>query len=125
MRAEATVTIPVAMARIDRSVRMSQRVSNQSPKVPAFDDPGREVFADPESAVLSHDGSDTVVVYFSDRRTETGELRGLDDERPYRAEWFDPRTGASLLIDPRATADHGVWVVPARPSAQDWVLRVW
>jgi hypothetical protein len=52
-----------------------------------------------------------------------GTLRSLDPGVSYRADWFDPRTGAWTQIDTDLRADNGRWKIPIRPDG-DWVLVV-
>jgi hypothetical protein len=40
---------------------------------------------------------------------------------PYRAEWFDPRTGARAPIDPPGV---GAWTSPDAPGAGDWAIAI-
>ncbi len=40
----------------------------------------------------------------------------------YQAYFFDPRTGADVPIGPVEPAGDGTWLVPRKPSMEDWVL---
>jgi hypothetical protein len=48
-------------------------------------------------------------------------LLGLE-RQGWRARWIDPRAGTEQEIGPVDVPDDGVWPVPGRPSADDWVL---
>lgn len=41
---------------------------------------------------MARDGSNTVVIYFLNKSTNTGTVNGLDDGS-YQFTWFNPRTG--------------------------------
>ncbi len=75
-----------------------------------------------EPVVRADDAANTVTVYFSAGTSSRGRLMDLADA-PYIATWFDPRTGVRQDIgDVLPVA--GVWSVPEKPSAADWVLLV-
>ena len=50
-------------------------------------------------------------------------LRNLAPEAVYRADWFDPRTGAYTPIAADLRAPDGRWNIPAKPDG-DWALVV-
>lgn len=66
----------------------------------------------------------TVVVYFTLSRLMDDRyvISGLTGER-YRAEWFDPRTGAYEEIGV-IFPEHGEWLAPLRPVCADMLLRL-
>ena len=48
-------------------------------------------------------------------------VTGLEDGVPYRAAFYDPRSGAEHVIG-RVKDEDGRWEPPDRPSMQDWVI---
>jgi hypothetical protein len=65
-------------------------------------------------------GNDVYVAYFYNTNRATGILRGLDSG-PYRAEWFNPRTGESVGIG-EVCPFLGMYFAPCKPDKEDWVL---
>jgi Putative collagen-binding domain of a collagenase len=50
-------------------------------------------------------------------------LNQLDNSSTYAAEWFNPRNGEYQVIG-TVTPKANQWVIPDRPTAEDWVLLV-
>jgi hypothetical protein len=68
-------------------------------------------------------GTDLVLVYFpATRRSFDAVLRNLEAGREYQASWFNTRSGA--ILGARSLTAEERWVVPARPSLDDWLLAV-
>ena len=96
---------------------------------PRFDDP--HWFQSDSSAwySLATIDSDVYVLYLYNRATTaTGTLRHMRNTR-YVAQWFNTRTGAYMNIGtftPEMDAQSGGcrWMIPAKPTAADWVLVV-
>jgi hypothetical protein len=91
--------------------------------VPRFDDSAWGSFADPSRSLLSSDGKDTYVVLFFGSGKSTGTLNQLDIGSGYTAQWFNPRDGRYENID-ALSQKASQWVIPERPTAEDWVLLV-
>jgi hypothetical protein len=91
--------------------------------VPRFDDPEWSAFNDPPHSFLSSDGAITYVVYFFGEGNRTGTLKGMATGIAYEASWFNPRAGAFIGLG-SVTPTTGQWIVPLRPSNDDWVLLV-
>lgn len=92
--------------------------------IPRFFSQTYGVFDDAERSVLATDGSQTYVVYFYNPSTLTGTLKKLYKRKKYAAWWFDPRTGGYIAIAKDFTAKDGNFVLPPKPTPQDWVLLV-
>ncbi|MES2657044.1 MAG: DUF4038 domain-containing protein [Verrucomicrobiota bacterium] len=90
--------------------------------VPRFDDPAWCSFPDPYHSLLSSIGNSTYAVYFFGNGTTTGAIKGMAST-PYEASWYNPRTGNYLAIG-GITPTVGQWTLPARPTADDWILLV-
>ena len=68
---------------------------------------------------MARDGSNTVVIYFLNKSTNTGTVNGLDDGS-YQFTWFNPRTGEKTEPE-TVTAADGKFRLPNKPDAEDWV----
>jgi len=90
--------------------------------IPRWRDPAWSTWNDPERNVLATIG-DRVYLAYCHGDDAGGEIRGLDRQADYRAEWFDPRDGTCQSISDRFRAAAGTWIVPARPIG-DRVLVV-
>jgi hypothetical protein len=74
-------------------------------------------------SLLSSDGQDAFVVFFFGSGKSTGTLNQMANGSTYLAQWFNPREGQYRNIAtfrPKGSR----WVIPERPSAEDWVLLV-
>ncbi|MFD2334618.1 DUF4038 domain-containing protein [Cohnella sp. GCM10020058] len=91
---------------------------------PRFDDGAWGSFGDGERSLLSSDGNGTYVVFFFNGTTASGTLKQMDNSRLYIARWFNPRTGAYSTISNTVHASGGLWSIPGKPDASDWVLLV-
>jgi hypothetical protein len=91
--------------------------------IPRFDDNAWGSFTDVSRSLLSSDGLDTYVVFFFGIGTSTGTLNHLEDHSIYSAQWFNPRDGQYQKIGTFAQRGRQ-WVIPDRPTAEDWVLLV-
>lgn len=91
--------------------------------VPRFDDRSWGSFADASRSLLSSDGEETYVVFFFGGGTSTGSLGHMEDHSSYFAQWFNPRKGQYENIGSLTPRD-GRWMIPQRPTAEDWVLLV-
>lgn len=91
--------------------------------VPRFNDHAWGYFLDASRSFLSSDGDDTYVVLFTGSATTPASLNQMDNTSTYTAQWFNPRNGEYQVIG-TVTAKAGQWVIPDRPSAEDWVLLV-
>ena len=91
--------------------------------VPRFLDANWSQWRDSECCVLATDSNRLYLVYCYGESSE-GTLKQLDPKATYEARWFDPRKGEYagdvLTISPA----KGVWAVPPKPTAEDWLLRV-
>jgi hypothetical protein len=47
----------------------------------------------------------------------------MEDQSSYLAQWFNPRDGQYRKIG-TFTQKGKLWVIPDRPTAEDWVLLV-
>jgi hypothetical protein len=91
--------------------------------VPRFDDNAWGSFADKSRSLLSSDGQDTYVIFFFGSGTSTGTLYHLEEHSIYLAQWFNPRDGQYEKIG-RFKQRGSQWVIPDRPTAEDWVLII-
>ncbi len=91
--------------------------------VPRFADPAWALLTDREESVLATVGRELFVAYFYGRSSEPGVLRNLAPEAAYRADWFDPRTGAYTPIAAGIRAPDRQWTIPAKPDG-DWAIVV-
>ena len=91
--------------------------------VPRFNDNAWGSFTDASRSLLSSDGQDTYVVFFFGSGTSTGTLNQMEDNSIYVAQWFDPRDGEYQNIG-TFTQNGSQWVIPVRPTSEDWVLLV-
>ncbi|HEX3435497.1 MAG TPA: DUF4038 domain-containing protein [Pseudacidobacterium sp.] len=91
--------------------------------VPRFDDETWGSFADPSRSLLSSDVNDTYVVFFFGSGTSTGRLNEIENHSTYMARWFNPRDGLYRKIG-EFTASTNQWLIPDRPTAEDWILLV-
>ena len=89
--------------------------------IPKFDDASWASFPDASKSLLSTDGQKTFVVYFFGDGMGTGTLNNLLNNAVYTSQWFNPVTGSYTDIG-GFTTTTGQWVIPARPTANDWVL---
>ncbi|MFG1620371.1 DUF4038 domain-containing protein [Kribbella sp. NPDC049227] len=91
---------------------------------PRFGDAAWSDFGANGDNVLASDENRSYVALFTSTGTTTGTIRKLDPDHYYTAAWFNPRTGQRTPISTRVEAAGGSWSVPARPTAEDWVLTV-
>lgn len=91
--------------------------------IPRFDDTAWGSFVDPSRSLLSSDAHDTYVVFFFGSGTTTGTLNQMDNRSKYQAQWFNPRDGQYRHIG-AFTPHNGQYLIPDRPTAEDWVLLV-
>jgi uncharacterized protein DUF4038/uncharacterized protein DUF5060/collagenase-like protein with putative collagen-binding domain len=91
--------------------------------IPRFNDSASGSFADASRSLLSSDGEGTYVVFFFGAGTSTGTLNQMENQSTYVAQWFNPRNGQFESVG-TFTQNGSQWVIPARPSAEDWVLLV-
>jgi hypothetical protein len=92
-------------------------------QVPRFNDNAWGSFADTSRSLLSSDGQDTYVVFFFGGGTSTGTLNQMENHSTYVAQWFNPRDGQYENIG-TFTQKGRQWIIPDRPTAEDWVLLV-
>ncbi len=90
---------------------------------PRFNDSLWSRFADQGKSLISSDAQKIFVVYFFNDTRATGELRNLDKDDSYTAEWFDPRKGDCTVIGSFKSTD-GHWTSPSKPDDEDWILYV-
>lgn len=90
---------------------------------PRFDDQSWASFADASKSLLSSDGQSTYVIFFFGSGKATGTLNRMDPRNRYQARWFNPRNGQHESIG-GFTSQDGRWVIPERPTAEDWVLLI-
>ncbi len=91
--------------------------------VPHFRDQAWGSFADPSRSLLASDGRDIYVVFFFGSGMKTGILSQMDEGSTYSARWFNPRDGQYAKIGRRKQTGVA-WIIPDRPTAEDWVLLV-
>ena len=91
--------------------------------IPRFSDTAWSSFVDMSRSLLSSDGQDTYVVFFFSSGTSTGTLNRMVNHFTYLAQWFNPRDGQYKNIG-TFTQKGSQWVIPDRPTAEDWVLLV-
>jgi hypothetical protein len=91
--------------------------------VPRFNDPAWGDFLNASQAFLSSEGNNTYVVFFTGSARTPASLNGMDDTSTYTAQWFNPRNGEYQTIA-TVTPKYNQWVIPDRPTAEDWVLLV-
>jgi len=91
--------------------------------VPRFNDPAWGYFLNASQSFLSSDGHDTYVVFFTGSARTPASLNQMDNTSTYAAQWFNPRNGEYQAIG-TVTPKASQWVIPDRPTAEDWVLLV-
>ena len=91
--------------------------------VPRFNDQVWGSFADMSRSLLSSDGQDTFVVFFFGSGKSTGTLNHMASGAAYVAQWFNPREGQYRNVG-AFRPEGSQWVIPDRPTAEDWVLLV-
>ncbi len=91
--------------------------------IPRFDDSAWGSFSDTSRSLISTDGQDTYVVFFFASGASTGTLKNMASGFNYDARWFNPRTGVYTTIG-SITPSGGQWLIPNRPTSEDWVLSV-
>ena len=91
--------------------------------VPRFNDSAWGSFTDMSRSLLSSDGQETYVIFFFGAGRSTGALNQIKDNYTYVAQWFSPRDGHYENIG-QVKQDGSHWLIPQRPTAEDWVLLV-
>ncbi len=91
--------------------------------IPRFTNTAWGTFSDPNATRVATDGQNMYVVYFYGSGNTTGTLKNLSSSGTYSAQWFNPRTGNYVVINPGFTT-AGQWTIPVRPTAEDYVLVV-
>jgi hypothetical protein len=91
--------------------------------VPRFNDHAWGYFLNASQAFLSSDGHDTYVVFFTGSERTPASLNQMENASTYAAQWFNPRNGEYQNIG-AVTPKDSQWVIPDRPTGQDWVLLV-
>ena len=91
--------------------------------VPRFDDSNWGSFNDTKRSLLSSDQKNTFVVFFFSDSKSTGILKNMESDSTYVASWFNPRDGQYTLID-TITQNSTEWLIPQRPTQEDWILLV-
>jgi hypothetical protein len=91
--------------------------------VPRFNDPAWGNFLNGSQAFLSSDGNNTYVVFFIGSARTPASLKQMDNASTYTAQWFNPRIGKYDDIG-TVKPKGGEWVIPDRPTPEDWVLLV-
>lgn len=80
---------------------------------------------DNDKLIASNNGNTTVVAYFFNTDQTTGVINKLDQSQTYHAMWFNPLTGKFIEIaDDIKPGVNGTYIVPAKPTAQDWALLI-
>ena len=94
--------------------------------VPRFYNTKYADFAENNNKLISSNNSHTTAVaYFFNSDTTTGTIYELDSSKTYHALWFNPLTGKYIEIaDDIKPGANGSYVVPEKPSIQDWALLV-
>jgi hypothetical protein len=90
---------------------------------PRFDDNTWGTFKDTSRSLLSSDGQNTYVVFFFGSGKSTGTLNHMENNSIYMAQWFNPRKGQYENIG-TVKQEGSQWVIPERPTAEDWVLLI-
>ena len=90
--------------------------------VPRFDGKHYSDFSTESKLVASSDDASLYVAYFCNKDLSTGTLKGLDKNKTYKAEWYDPLTGAFTLISDGITPADGTYEIPDKPNTSDWTL---
>jgi hypothetical protein len=91
--------------------------------VPRFNDHAWGYFLNASQSFLSSDGHDTYVVFFTGSARTPASLNQMDSTSTYAAQWFNPRNGEYQVIG-TVTPKASQWIIPDRPTAEDWVLLV-
>jgi hypothetical protein len=90
---------------------------------PRFDDAEWSALTDAFYALATID-NEVYVCYFYHPETTTGSLKNMRPDKAYTAQWYDPSTGEYRHIGSVKANSDGTWEIPAKPSAEDWVLFV-
>lgn len=77
-----------------------------------------------EKSLTSTDDMRTVVSYFYNSDRTTGTIRKLDNSLLYDVFWYDTLTGKYIQIESNKNFPYGVYSIPQKPSAGDWVLLI-
>lgn len=64
-----------------------------------------------------------IVIYYNAQTRGGCGISGMK-QLPYKAEWFNPRTGERAAAMERFVPQGEVWEAPARPDGEDWLLAV-
>jgi hypothetical protein len=65
-----------------------------------------------------------VVLYFTSQTRTMGASIGYLKNRPYRAQWFNPRENKYLPLDEPVQPRDGKWELPRTPDNKDWLLVI-
>lgn len=91
--------------------------------IPRFDDKAWSSLTEASRAILSSNGQGAYVVFFFGTGTATGTLNNIASGVTYIPQWFNPRDGKYTDIG-KFLSKSNQWTIPARPTAEDWVLLV-
>ena len=89
--------------------------------VPRFTDAAWATWTEPKTSILATAGNDLYLAYVFGK-TSQGVLKKLDPTAPYKARWFNPRTGNYEGSPVTLRAPEGTCSIPEKPDGQDWVF---
>jgi len=96
---------------------------NWTALTPRFQDAAWSEWHDVERCVLATISNQLYVVYCYGA-TSKGILKQLDTSTSYVGRWFDVRNAKYVRTPLRISTATGAWVVPEKPSTEDWILLV-
>ena len=90
--------------------------------IPRFDSKQYSDFNTENKIVASYDDASLYAAYFCNKDLSTGTLKGLDKTAKYKAEWYDPLTGAFTPIGDDIVCSDGTYKIPEKPNTSDWAF---
>jgi hypothetical protein len=88
---------------------------------PRFDEAEWSLLQDSKYSIATIENQ-VYVCYFYNTDTVTGILKNMKADTKYSARWYDPQTGEYSDIGEVTTDKSGSWIIPQKPSTEDWVL---
>ncbi len=75
-------------------------------------------------AAVTADKTTAVAYFYNAKSLSTGTFTNLIDDTStlYNAFWFNPRTGKYIVAETDIYLENGVYAIPKKPTAEDWVF---
>ena len=90
--------------------------------IPRFDSKQYSDFNTENKVVASYEDGSLYAAYFCNKDLSTGTLKGLDKTAKYKAEWYDPLTGAFTPVGDNIVCGDGTYRIPEKPNTSDWAF---